>query len=108
MTSLFGIQFNSLPHVNIYKWAADKKIFLPLDFRKTPEQEKVFLKYLSLKHHFVRLPADQEQARFSEALKEAIKYLPSKGLSDKIVISFQIAGTIFFAVLCVMKLTSKL
>jgi hypothetical protein len=107
MTAL-GINFINGPHVDIYRWAKEKKIFLPLDFRRTPEEEKMFLKLLSLKPYFVRLTPDLERARFSEAMKEAMKYLPSNGFSDKTVMIFQVGGIIFFAIISVMAAQAKL
>jgi hypothetical protein len=107
MTALYGIDSINLPHVDLYKWAEKKKIRLPLNFRKTVEEEKLFLKLLAMRQYFVRLPPDQEKARFSEAMKEAMKHLPSNGFSDKTVIIFQIAGTFFFAVFYVINVTLK-
>ena len=32
MTALYGVNSINLPHVDLYKWAADKKIFLPPEY----------------------------------------------------------------------------
>lgn len=108
MTALYGINSINLPHVNIFKWAAKKKIFIPIDFKRTREQEEMFLKLISMRQYFVRLPTAEEQARFSAALKESMKYLPLEGFKDKTVIVFQVAGTIFCAVLFAINATAKL
>jgi hypothetical protein len=100
MSALYGPESVNLPHVNIFKWAQEKNVFLPLDFRGTPEVHEIFLKYLANRPNFVTLPPHIEKARFSAALKEAIQYLPSNGLSDRTIMIFQIAGIIFLAVLC--------
>ena len=99
MTTLYGIQSINLPHVNLYQWAKEKKIWVPLDWRQTPEMEKMFLKLLAMKQYYIKGTPAQEQARFSEAMKEAMKYLPTEGLSDQAVMIVQIAGT---ALICLL------
>ncbi len=108
MTALYGMGSMRLPHVSIYKWAADKKIFLPADFRRTPSEEAMFLKLLAMRQYFVKLPPAEEQARYSEALKEAAKYLPGNGLSDGMVTLILIGGGIFFIVLTITEMRAKL
>lgn len=99
MTALYGINSINLPHIDLYRWASDKKIFLPINFRKTPEQEQLFLKILAMKQYFVKLHPVLEQARYTEAMKEAMKYMPSNGFSDKTVMIIQIAGVAFLVVI---------
>ncbi len=108
MTALYGISSMRLPHVNVYKWAADRKIFLPADFRKTPQEEAMFLKLLAMRQYFVKLTPAEEQARYSEALKEAAKYLPGKGLSDGTFMLLQIGVGIFLFVIIIKEMTAKL
>ena len=107
MTAMFGIDSVNLPHVDVYKWAAKRKIFVPVNFRRTPEQEKMFLKIASMRHYFVKLPPIEHQARISEALEEMMKYYPVSGLSDRAIVVVQIAGAIFFAVIYLKNLTSS-
>jgi len=101
MSALYGPNSINLPHINIFRWAQKNNVVLPVDFRRTKEQETLFLKYIANRDNYVQLSPALERARFSKALKEAMEYLPSSGLQDKTVIAFQIAGTIFFAVLFV-------
>jgi hypothetical protein len=107
MSAIYGPNSVNLPHVNVFRWAQKNNIFLPVDLRKTKEEEIIFLKYLANHCNFVKLSANLEKSRFSAALKEAIRYLPSNGYSDKMVMIFQIAGTIFF-VICAINGKSKL
>lgn len=102
MTALYDINAINLPHVNLYSWAKKNKIIVPLDLSRTPEREQMFLKIQALRQFFVKLSPAEEAARFTEAMKEAMQYLPSSGFSDKTVIVFQVAGTVFFAVIYFM------
>jgi hypothetical protein len=88
-----------LPHIDLYKWAADRKTWIPLDWKTTPQEEFQFLKLLALKQFYVRGTPAQESARFTEALKESMKYIPGPGLSDKTATILHIAGSIFICVL---------
>lgn len=54
MTALYGINSINLPHVDLYKWARKNKILLPIDCRKPPEREGMFLKMLAIKQYFVK------------------------------------------------------
>lgn len=99
MTALYNLNSINLPHVDLYRWAADRKLIFPLDVKGIPEQEKLFLKMLAMKQYFVKMSPEQEAKRFSAAMKEAMEHLPSNGLSDKTIILLHVAGTIFIAVL---------
>lgn len=93
MTALYNVQSINLPHVNLFKWAKEKKIWVPLDWRQTPDMERMFLKMVTMRQFYIKGTPAEEQARFSEAMKEAMKYLPTEGLSDQAVMIVQIVGT---------------
>jgi hypothetical protein len=98
MTALYLPNSLNLPHVDIHRWAKDKKIFLPYDFRKTPEEEFRNLKLLAMKQFYIRGTPEQERQHFSEAMKESMKYLPGKGLSDTTVFILQIGFNVVFCI----------
>jgi DNA-binding transcriptional regulator/RsmH inhibitor MraZ len=93
--------------VDVYRWAKKSKVFLPVNFRKTLEQEAMFLKMLSMRQYFIKLSPLQHQTRMAEAVQEAMKYYPEKGLSDRAVVVIQIAGAVFFAVIYVTQLAAR-
>ena len=107
MTAMFGINSVNLPHVDVYRWAKKHKVFLPINFRQTPEQEAMYLKILSMRHYFVKLPPLEHQARVAEAVQEAMKYYPVSGLTDRAIVVVQVAGVIFFAILFLRDLASS-
>jgi hypothetical protein len=107
MTAMFGIRSMDLPHVDVYRWAAKHKIFLPANFRKTPEQEAMYLKMLCMKKYFIKLSPLEHEARVAEALEEEMEYYPEGGLSDRAVALLQIVTTLFFAIFYLIDLASS-
>jgi hypothetical protein len=99
MTALPRISDINLPHVDLFRWAKKHKVIVPLSCANISEDKVLFLKQIALRQYFVKLSSAEESACFTEAMKEAMTYLPKIGLSDNTVHVFQIAGTIFFAVL---------
>lgn len=99
MTALPLISDMNRTHVDLFGWAKKNKIIVPLSCANIAEEKLLFLKQIALRQYFVKLSPIEESSLFSEAMKEAMTYLPKIGLSDKTVYAFQVAGTIFFAVL---------
>jgi len=106
MTALYGLSPENFRHVNVLQWAANARKFLPLDFRRTPEQQKYYLKLLSMTHHFIKLPPAEAEVRYHRAIQEAYKYLPNEGFTDSTILVIQVAGVVFLAI--VAAVTSKL
>jgi hypothetical protein len=98
MTALYGPYSIDLPHVDIHKWAKTKKILLPYDFRKTPEEEYRSLRLLALKQFYIRGTREEEQKRFGEAVKEGIKYLSGTGISDATALIIQVGCHVLFCI----------
>ena len=111
MSALYGLSSVNLKHIDLFKWAEKNKVFIPLNFRSNDEIKECFLKILSSRDHFIKLPPLMENDRYHKAIKQAYKYLPSEGgLSERTILIIRVAGVVFLAIvhLTANAMTSKL
>jgi hypothetical protein len=107
MTSMFGIGPLKLSNIDVSRWAEKYKIYLPVNFRKTPEQEKMHLKMLYLSRFFKKMTPVEHRDQMAEALEEAMKNSLESGLSDRAVALIQIVTIIFLTILNLGELASS-